>query len=100
MQNRRHRVNCGQEERVCLGRKERTMYGTIARFQLKPGMAAKLDALQQQFTAAAVPGFIAAYVYQMAADASEHYLVVVFASQAAYQANASSPAQAARYEAL
>jgi len=76
------------------------MYGTIARFQLKPGMAAKLDELQQQFTAAAVPGFIAAYVYQMAADASEHYLVVVFASQAAYQANASSPAQAARYEAL
>ena len=47
------------------------MYGTIARFQLKPGMATKLDELQQQFTAATVPGFIAAYVYQMAADASE-----------------------------
>lgn len=76
------------------------MYGTIARFQLKPGMAAKLDALQQQFAAAAVPGFIAAYVYQMAANASDYYLVVVFASQAAYQANASSPAQAARYEEL
>jgi quinol monooxygenase YgiN len=76
------------------------MYGTIARFQVKPGMAAQLDEVQQEFAAAAVPGFIAAYLYQMEADPSEHYLVVVFESQAAYQANANSPAQAARYHQL
>ncbi|MCX6046651.1 MAG: antibiotic biosynthesis monooxygenase [Chloroflexi bacterium] len=76
------------------------MYGTIARFQVKPGMEAKLDELQQEFAAAAVPGFITAYVYQMEANPHDHYLVVVFESQAAYQANANSPAQAARYQQL
>ncbi len=76
------------------------MYGTIARLQVKPGLAAKLEAVQQEFTAAAVPGFIAAYVYQMEAKPSEHYLVVVFESKAAYQANASSPQQEVRYHHL
>lgn len=76
------------------------MYGTIARFQLKPGMEAQLDALQQAFAAAAVPGFVVAYIYQTAAEPREHYLVVVFESQATYQANADSPAQAARYQQL
>lgn len=76
------------------------MYGTIARFQVKPGMEAQLNQLQQEFTAATVPGFVAAYVYQMEANPSEHYLAVLFASKAAYQANASSPEQEARYHKL
>ena len=76
------------------------MYGTIARFQVKSGMEAQLNALQQEFTAAAVPGFVAAYVYQMDTNLSEHYLAVLFESKAAYQANASSPEQATRYHKL
>jgi quinol monooxygenase YgiN len=73
------------------------MYGTIARLQVKPGMEAKLRELEKEFTTAPVPGYVVTYVYQMDADPSQYYMVVVFESKEAYQANASSPEQDARY---
>jgi len=76
------------------------MYGTIARFQAKPGMEAQFQALEQEYNAAQVPGFVASYIYQMDANRNEYYLVAVFESQAAYQENASSPEQDARYRKL
>ena len=73
------------------------MYGTIARLQVKPGMEAKFKELEQEYNTTPVPGYVVSYVYQMDADPTRYYLVVVFDSKVAYQANAGSPEQAARY---
>ena len=73
------------------------MYGTIARFRLKPGMEAQFKALGQQFEEEQAPGSTVSYIYRMDADPNEYYLVVVFESKEAYQANAASPEQDARY---
>jgi quinol monooxygenase YgiN len=73
------------------------MYGTIARIQLKPGMEARFKELEQEYTTAPVAGFVATYVYRMDADPNEYYMAVVFESKEAYQANAASPEQDARY---
>jgi quinol monooxygenase YgiN len=76
------------------------MYGTIARFQVKPGMEAKFKELEQEFATAKVPGYVVTYVYQMDADSGEHYMAIIFESKEAYHANASSPEQDARYRKL
>ena len=78
------------------------MYGTVARMRVKPGLAAPLEALSRRLAEAetGIPGYIAQYVYRLDADPDELYLTVLFESREAYHANAASPAQAARYEAL
>ncbi len=78
------------------------MYGTVAKIRVKPGMYAQLDELNRRMSAeeGQIPGYVAQYVYRMDADPDELYLVVLFADRAAYQANAASPDQAARYEQL
>jgi len=80
------------------------MYGTVARFRLKPGMEGQLrQILEEQgrvFAAGQVPGFVATYAYRMDADPNDYYLAVIFASKEAYWANARSPEQDARYRQL
>ncbi|MFL5693089.1 MAG: antibiotic biosynthesis monooxygenase family protein [Ktedonobacteraceae bacterium] len=73
------------------------MYGTIARYRLKPGAEAQLEEQSRIFQAAKVPGFIGTYIYRMDADQHEYYLAVLFTSKEAYMANARSPEQDARY---
>jgi heme-degrading monooxygenase HmoA len=73
------------------------MYGTIARYRLKPGAEAQFEEQMRIFQAARVPGFVATYVYRMDADAHDYYLAVLFSSRETYMANARSPEQDARY---
>ncbi|HYL43471.1 MAG TPA: antibiotic biosynthesis monooxygenase family protein [Ktedonobacteraceae bacterium] len=73
------------------------MYGTIARYRLKPGAEAQLEEQFRIFQAAKVPGFVGTYVYRMDANAREYYLAVLFTNKEAYMANAKSPEQDARY---
>jgi heme-degrading monooxygenase HmoA len=73
------------------------MYGTVARYRLKPGMEGQLIELAREFEAAQVPGFVASYAYRMDADPNNYYLAVVFESREAYVVNADSPEQDARY---
>jgi heme-degrading monooxygenase HmoA len=73
------------------------MYGTIARYRLKPGAEAQLEEQSRIFQAAKVPGFVGTYIYRMDADPHEYYLAVLFTSKEAYMANARSPEQDARY---
>jgi heme-degrading monooxygenase HmoA len=77
------------------------MYGTIARFRVKPGMESQLRQIfkeqMRQFEAGQIPGFVASYGYRMDADTNEYYLAVVFASKEAYWANAQSAEQDTRY---
>jgi quinol monooxygenase YgiN len=74
------------------------MYGTVARMRLKPGMQSQLQALSDEQTAGAMPGFVGNYVYQMDNDPNEFYLVVMFDSKESYVANANSPEQHQRYQ--
>jgi quinol monooxygenase YgiN len=73
------------------------MYGTIARLRLKPGMDERLRELLGELRPQ-VPGLIFDHLYRLEADPHEYYLVVGFESREAYQANAASPEQHARYE--
>ena len=76
------------------------MYGTIGRMRAKPGTEGRLQAEMERFEEARVPGALAVYVYRMDADPQEYYLAVIFADRAAYRANAESPEQNARFQAL
>jgi antibiotic biosynthesis monooxygenase (ABM) superfamily enzyme len=76
------------------------MYGTIAHLQIKPGMEAKLRELEQEYTTAPVPGHVFTYVYRMDAGPNQYYMAIGFTSKEAYQANAGSPEQDARYRKL
>jgi len=69
------------------------MYGTIARFQLKPGALQAMTELGEQMAANPAPGFLAQYVYQMDANPDELFVAVIFESREAYEANANSPEQ-------
>lgn len=74
------------------------MYGTIAKFRIKPGKEAELEHLSRE-EHAEIAGILFQHVYRMDTDPQELYLVVGFESEAAYRANAESPEQHARYEA-
>lgn len=71
------------------------MYGTIAKVQVNPEKIEEIQALSHEMGLA--PGQMARYVYQMDANPNELFLVAVFESRAAYQANAASPEQHQRY---
>jgi quinol monooxygenase YgiN len=73
------------------------MYGTVARFRVKPGMETEFMKLNQEFEAASAPGEVAGYVFRLDNDPNECYLVAVFESKEAYHANAASPEQDAMY---
>ena len=73
------------------------MYGTIARMRVKPGMWDKLVAVTAAEDRLNIPGHKDTKLYRMDADSNECYLVVVFDSKEAYDRNADSPEQDARY---
>jgi quinol monooxygenase YgiN len=74
------------------------MYGTVARMRLKAGAEEAIMAMSAGYRANPIPGMVAQYVYRMDADPQEYYLAIIFASKEAYQANAQSPEQHARFE--
>src|SRR5207237_3671198 len=76
------------------------MYGTVARFRAKPGMGDKLREQQQLYEEANVPGSVMITIYRMDKDPNEYYMAVIFDSKESYVANANSPEQNARYQAL
>ncbi len=77
------------------------MYGTIARYRVKPGMEGHLNQILEEqgraFENGQVPGFVATYAYRTDTDPNNYYLAVVFESKEAYWANARSSEQDARY---
>jgi quinol monooxygenase YgiN len=79
-------------------RKENLMlYGTIARFRIKPGTKEEFVKAMDGFGGDFIPGWKADYYFQMDRDPDEFYLVAVFQDQGSYQANADSPEQHERY---
>ena len=76
------------------------MYGTVARFHLKPGTEERLRQQLRESEVADVPGEIGEYVYRTDENPNEYYLAVVFTDKEAYMANAESPEQDVRYRRL
>jgi heme-degrading monooxygenase HmoA len=73
------------------------MYGTIARFRLKPGVKDKFIETMDGFGEANIPGWLADYYFQMDSGGDEFYLVAIFRDRDTYLANADSPEQHQRY---
>ena len=73
------------------------MYGTIARFRLKPSVRDQFVEAMDSLGDAAIPGWVADYYFQMDSDSDEFYLVAIFRDKETYLANADSPEQHARY---
>jgi quinol monooxygenase YgiN len=73
------------------------MYGTIARFRIKPGTRDEFIKTMDGFGDAVIPGWKADYYFQMDKDPDEFYLVAVFQNKERYQANADAPDQHDRY---
>jgi hypothetical protein len=84
---------------VC-SRKERAMYGTIARFRLKSGTEAQVDELirtMRSYGSEAIPGMIDEWIYRSDEDPRTWYMAVLFESRESYVKNAVSPEQDQRY---
>ena len=77
--------------------REDGMYGTIARLKVKPDSIEALQRLTASYDDLEVPGFVGTHVYQMDADVTEYYLVVLFEDRDTYRKNADDPAQDRRY---
>jgi len=73
------------------------MYGTIARFRIKPGVKDEFIKAMNGFGEAAIAGWVADYYFQMDRDSDEFYLVAIFKDKETYQANADSAEQHDRY---
>jgi len=73
------------------------MYGTIARFRIKPGTRDEFIKAMDSFGDAIIPGWMADYYFQMNNDPDEFFLVAVFKDRDTYEANADSTEQHDRY---
>lgn len=73
------------------------MYGTIARFHIKPGVKDEFIKAMDSFGDAVIAGWVADYYFQMENDSDEFYLVALFKDKETYQANADSAEQDERY---
>jgi quinol monooxygenase YgiN len=73
------------------------MYGTIARFRIKPGVKDEFIKAMDDLGGAMIPGWVADYYFQMDKDSDEFYLVAIFTDRETYQANAASIDQHQRY---
>lgn len=74
------------------------MYGTVARFRVKPEInQEEFKRRMDSFDSSQIDGWIADYIFQADADSDEFYLVAIFKDKESYQANADDPAQHERY---
>jgi antibiotic biosynthesis monooxygenase (ABM) superfamily enzyme len=74
------------------------MYGTVARFQIKPGMEGKLHDLMKSYEQLNMPGYKSTTVYKLDAGDNQYMMSVVFADKNSYMKNADSPDQDRRYQ--
>lgn len=73
------------------------MYGTIARFRIKPGVKDEFIKMMDSFGGAIIPGWVADYYFQMDKDPDEFYLVAIFKDKETYVANTDSAQQHEQY---
>jgi antibiotic biosynthesis monooxygenase (ABM) superfamily enzyme len=74
------------------------MYGTVARFQIKPGMESKLQGHVKAYEAIKIPGHLGTTLYRLDSGNDTYIMSVVFADKASYEKNADSPEQDKRFQ--
>jgi quinol monooxygenase YgiN len=74
------------------------MYGTVAKFRVKPGKYEALAEIVGQ-RAGEIPGIAFEHVYKTDQDPNTLYVVVGFESEEAYKKNAADPKQHESYTA-
>jgi len=74
------------------------MYGTIARFRVKPDVdKEEFKRRMDSFDSSIIEGWIADYIFQSDVDPDEFFLVAIFRDKETYQINADDPKQHERY---
>lgn len=76
------------------------MFGTIARYRLKPGREAELLEDLKGFEANPAPGWMSSTVFRSTSDPNELWISVAFESEEAYRRNADSPESDRRFRAM
>ncbi len=76
------------------------MFGTIAKYTVKPGHEGEIMAEMGELEDSPPPGWVYSTVFRSAADQNEIWMSVVFESEEAYRANAGSPEMDSRYRKL
>lgn len=76
------------------------MYGTIARYRVKPGQDEAFLTDLQQFEGSPPPGWVYHTVFRSVDDPNELWMSVVFESAEAYKRNAESPEMDREYRRL
>ena len=61
------------------------MYGTVARYRIKPGMEQKLLDFEREIRELGMEGFICEFTLRTDEDPSLCYEIVIFESKEAYQ---------------
>jgi quinol monooxygenase YgiN len=73
------------------------MYGTIARFRIKPGVKDEFIKTMDSFGETMIPGWVVDYYFQMDKDPDEFYLIAIFKDKETYMKNADSAQQHEQY---
>ena len=75
------------------------MYGTVARFKVKPGMRTLFHgwANYSSLTMRTIPGIVESIIFQMDGKSDEFMMAVVFENEEFYRANAASTDQHEEY---
>jgi hypothetical protein len=74
------------------------MYGTVARFRVKPGMEGQLQQEMKSYENLNVDGMVGTTVYKLDAGSNQYMMAVVFRDRDSYMKNADSPEQEQRYQ--
>jgi quinol monooxygenase YgiN len=76
------------------------MFGTVARYRVKPGHEPQLMSEMKAFEDAPPEGWVYHTIFRNAKDPNEIWISVVFESEDAYRKNASSPEMDKQYRKL
>ncbi len=74
------------------------MYGTVARFKIKPGNEAKLATEMSSYGDLKIDGYVSTTVYKLDSGNNEYLMAVIFRDEASYMKNAEDPAQDKRFQ--
>jgi len=76
------------------------MFGTVAKYRIKPGHEAQLLAEMKAFEDHPPAGWVYHTMFRSTADPNDLWVSVVFESEEAYRKNAASPEMDRRYRAM
>lgn len=71
------------------------MYGTVARYRIKPGSEEALKALSGELGENPPPGFVAGFIYRLDAGGDEYITAAMYSDRETYRRNSEDERQKA-----